>query len=985
MIRIVDRGGYLPNIMKSQAAEETNEKPDLIKDEVRFNEDLDRMTDTYSLKHLLQLFMRSKDFGLETQILSIIFQSFSQRSTLVKSLREVNVVFSEKEIGIFEYCAAKIRELSFQVDQSEIWLLGPKKNEKVIDSVNETLQNLVNGFFSSTRVDKATNKLVDYPEQLSDNLISHTRQQLLHSIELHKVLMNLVKDGTHILESFTGDSRKVSDLNAKTIAVFKNCYLLLALMCRNDYKKAKKSLAKFISIFSMHLPLHQVGQSELICEIYKESDFTTTVSGSLTSTFLENILHKGRNPSYLNFFETILQETNLELLQDNISRILSILNDTDRRYKFLYMEYSEKRKQYEFSLSLNNRREGDFPFTYHKKILEILIIMLEKSINPVLIKLIVQKLIPLNAILRVLSKKDCFSPEDEKKGNKGKAYLYSMLKKPLTKFFNKFWLDNDKFNPHFTKNKQLLKFIENETHKLAQVQPKLLSEILARKKALQVKARADFNNSMNNELYMVERTEENMFEEVQMNELPSAKYRIVVDTSEIAKFAYDYLCYTLAYLLPMMVRLNAIFNSPENENHAGKKMDQECLQGYAESFRVNFFKLHKLFMQAYHFKNNVDEFLDSFQIDEDNLKQADEHEDIGDITVFEIEESQNVSSNFSKKFQASTLSHSDAMRLDSLIMNHTFIDEKDDEGKQKIWKSFVLNMSISESVRKLIVQERKALLKTLMSIDSMEFENNKSQLITFEKFVRKIILHIQTCTENIRDFDSHKESLNGSIMLLTDILNACESEAELVQMQSLLYRCQAVRIACNVFLKTEIPGETQKLMIHFCTKILDGGNTEVQMGFYSIFKSDINSENFFYTMYNLLSSEIARNGKKISSTQKAENCIHSLEYVDQQSQFKLSMILRLMQLFAENHNSDLQAYFREQTNSKNNYNMISLMVKLAETLATNLTEEKYLILLQCMDTLTEFIQGPCLENQVALANNRYIEMASNVLQVNFGN
>lgn len=110
-------------------------------------------------------------------------------------------------------------------------------------------------------------------------------------------------------------------------------------------------------------------------------------------------------------------------------------------------------------------------------------------------------------------------------------------------------------------------------------------------------------------------------------------------------------------------------------------------------------------------------------------------------------------------------------------------------------------------------------------------------------------------------------------------------------------------------------------------------------------------------------------------------CVQTWDYVDKLFRFDLSMPLRLLQLLAENHNSDLQAYMREQSNSKNNYNMVSLVVRLAETLIENLTQENYQLLLQCLDTLSEFIQGPCYENQIALANSRFIEMSSQVLKV----
>ena len=41
--------------------------------------------------------------------------------------------------------------------------------------------------------------------------------------------------------------------------------------------------------------------------------------------------------------------------------------------------------------------------------------------------------------------------------------------------------------------------------------------------------------------------------------------------------------------------------------------------------------------------------------------------------------------------------------------------------------------------------------------------------------------------------------------------------------------------------------------------------------------------------------------------------------------------LRLMQLFCEGHNNDLQNYLRFQKNNRNNYDMVLLLIELLRT------------------------------------------------------
>lgn len=40
-------------------------------------------------------------------------------------------------------------------------------------------------------------------------------------------------------------------------------------------------------------------------------------------------------------------------------------------------------------------------------------------------------------------------------------------------------------------------------------------------------------------------------------------------------------------------------------------------------------------------------------------------------------------------------------------------------------------------------------------------------------------------------------------------------------------------------------------------------------------------------------------------------------------------------------------------------------------------------MIQCFDTLTEYIQGPCYENQVALIQGSFLDLSSNLLAVEF--
>ncbi|XP_061730774.1 inositol 1,4,5-trisphosphate receptor type 1 isoform X10 [Nerophis ophidion] len=90
-------------------------------------------------------------------------------------------------------------------------------------------------------------------------------------------------------------------------------------------------------------------------------------------------------------------------------------------------------------------------------------------------------------------------------------------------------------------------------------------------------------------------------------------------------------------------------------------------------------------------------------------------------------------------------------------------------------------------------------------------------------------------------------------------------------------------------------------------------------------------------------------------------------------------ILRLMQLLCENHNPDLQNFLRNQ-NNKNNYNLVCETLQFLDCICGSTTgglgllglyinEKNVGLINQTVESLTEYCQGPCHENQNCIATH----------------
>jgi hypothetical protein len=142
----------------------------------------------------------------------------------------------------------------------------------------------------------------------------------------------------------------------------------------------------------------------------------------------------------------------------------------------------------------------------------------------------------------------------------------------------------------------------------------------------------------------------------------------------------------------------------------------------------------------------------------------------------------------------------------------------------------------------------------------------------------------------------------------------------------------------------------------------------IQDSIYSIFISDPASEKFFEKIHYVLSVEITRL-TTIDGTETDFNP-ESLSFPIQ--------IIEVLRLFCENHHTELQNYIRHQSQSKVQYDMVALVIKVL--LSCSVNDLTYPILIKCNEALTEFSQGPCEGNQKLIASKGFIEYTAALLK-----
>ena len=195
----------------------------------------------------------------------------------------------------------------------------------------------------------------------------------------------------------------------------------------------------------------------------------------------------------------------------------------------------------------------------------------------------------------------------------------------------------------------------------------------------------------------------------------------------------------------------------------------------------------------------------------------------------------------------------------------------------------------------------------------------------------------------------------------------------------------------EIFLKIACEGNkilddnTFPIIIHFFNNLLERGNTDVQKKFIQLFQTLPNSDNFFLHIRDFINKDIFENLKNRTNIMEPK--------IDMENLNMIKDILRYLQLLAENHNTVLQNFLREQTTNRLSYNFVNILVeylsmllgKLSNIYENNQEFTVYFInlyyerFMSCLDTIIEFLQGPCPKNQEYLISTKIIESFDKIL------
>lgn len=209
------------------------------------------------------------------------------------------------------------------------------------------------------------------------------------------------------------------------------------------------------------------------------------------------------------------------------------------------------------------------------------------------------------------------------------------------------------------------------------------------------------------------------------------------------------------------------------------------------------------------------------------------------------------------------------------------------------------------------------------------------------------------------------------LMCLNYLLTNSKEEGEraLVRMQDELNVVGATPLLSTLLEKPDF--DVVRHAIRFGISLLDEGNKRCQDTLLNYFKT--HDEKFFLTIRKYL--KLAQTDIVCKSPAKEPD-----SKLNESSFAAMSQDLcRLLQLLCEGHHFEFQNYVRHQNDNFNSYNMCVLVMELLHTAVGKMDPSTLPVAIQALNTLTEFCQGPCQQNQGTIVGCNVVAEVNRIL------
>ncbi|NXB20286.1 ITPR3 protein, partial [Rhagologus leucostigma] len=884
--------------------------------------------------------------------LQLLFKHFSQRQEVLHTFKQVQLLISAQDVENYKVIKSELDKLRTMVEKSELWVdkkgstkgdstgEGNKKekkehgaDEEVIAPGEKSSENyqIVKGIL------ERLNKMCGVGEQ-----VRKKQQRLLKNMDAHKVMLDLLQ-----IPYEKGD--------AKMMEILKFTHQFLQKFCAGNQEN-QALLHKHLNLFLTPGLLEAETMQHIFLNNYQ---LCSEINETVPQHFIHCVATHGRHVQYLDFLHTIIKAEGkyVKKCQDMIMTELTNAGDD---VVVFYNDKASLATLLEMMTAARDGVEENSPLMYHISLVDLLAACAEGK--NVYTEIKCTSLLPLEDVVRVVTHEDCITE----------------VKMAYVNFVNHCYVDTEVEMKEIYTSNHIWTLFENFTLDMAQMckkREKRLPDATLEKYVLTVVL--DTINAFFSSPFSENSTSLQTHQTIVVQLLQSTTRLLECPwLQQQHKSSVESCIRTLA----MVAKSRSIALPMDLDAHVSSLLNSSStstVQRNTSSYKAatRTFPRVSATPNQWDYKNIIEKLQDIINALEDRLKPLVEAELSVLVDVLH--------------------------RPELLFMEGT-------EAFQRCESGGFLSKLVQHT-KDLMETEEKLCIKVLRTLQQMLVKRNKYG--ERGNLLRKMLMN---------NYLQNKRSSSKGEM--GDAAGGGQDQdwSAIAAVQCRLDREGATKLVADLIMNTKNEKIFQESIL-LAIRLLDGGNTEIQKSFYNLMTSDKKSEKFFKVLHDRMKkaqqetkSTVSVNMSDIGNKPREDKDEpdpgtkgrgdtfllpgtptrypmavgfrkgHDPGEQGQNNEMGVTVlimepILRFLQLLCENHNRDLQNFLRCQ-NNKTNYNLVCETLQFLDIMCGSTTgglgllglyinEYNVALITQTLETLTEYCQGPCHENQSCIVTH----------------
>nr|XP_046199728.1 inositol 1,4,5-trisphosphate receptor type 3-like [Oncorhynchus gorbuscha] len=885
--------------------------------------------------------------------LQLLFKHFSQRQEVLHTFKQVQLLISGQDVDNYKLIKSDLDRLRTMVEKSELWVdkksssgggEGKKDKKDKKENVEMASEVATPKKEKSDKSNENYQKVKDILERLNKMCSSGVwkkQQRLLKNMGAHKVMLDLLQ------VSYDQHDTKMQ-------GIIKCTHLFLQKFCMGNLENQMllhKNLSLFLNPGLM--------EAETVQHIFSNNyQLCTEISENVLQHFIHCLATHGRHVQYLNFLHTIIKAEGkyVKKCQD---MIMTELTNAGEDVVVFYNDKASFATMLELMAESREGVQEHSPLRYHISLVELLSACAEGK--NVYTEIKCTSLLPLEDVVRVVTHEDCITE----------------VKVAYVNFVNHCYVDTEVEMKEIYTSNHIWKLFEDFTVDMARVcnkREKRLTDPILEKYIINVvfdTINAFFSSpfSENSTSLQTHHTivTQLLQSSMRLLECPwlQQQHRGLVETC-IRTLAMTAKNRSISLPLDLESQITTMLSSSAPNSLSRSNANYKSSTRSSRPSAPN---------NPWDYKNIIEKLQDIINTLEERLKP---------------------------------LVNAELSVLVDVLHQPELLFLEGTDARQRCESGGFISKLIQHT-KALMSSEEKLCIKVLrtlqeMLIRTLDFDEKGIAL-------RKVLLQNYLFT--------NKKNSKGDLVDLG--ATGAEQERDwtaVAAVQCRLDREGGTKLFTDLVMSTKNDKIFQE-SIQLAIGLLEGGNTEIQNSFYKLMMGDNKSEKFFKVLHDRMknaqmdikanvSVSVGEMSNKANDNKDLETSsgglvlpattlpllapsiaqVTALASEPEQKEVETEMgpaiiimkpILRFLQLLCENHNQDLQNFLRCQ-NNKTNYNLVCETLQFLDIMCGSTTgglgllglyinESNVGLITQTLETLTEYCQGPCQENQTCIVTH----------------